>query len=232
MYVSAAPPLTRQQVQAVETEVTLIGVLVKNGRRKLHERDLGIVQGSMMVSRKHRKAQRLKSLLELLSEFQEVAHAHTRLGECLGLELYCEAIDQYTALREALAADKFKKFPGLAGLKDGLGQHLALVQQKLSDGLRVAAVSSEFDAERYEEILKAYSMLSSDQALRRVGGSRGLSPILVYPLLFAVPLRHPTNAVQHSLSLSLFPKAFDDVDSKSGGAGGSGGQDHEERCSE
>jgi len=42
---------------------------------------------------------------------------------------------------------------------------MADVQQKLSDGLRVAAVSQEFDAERYEDILKAYSMMSPDQPL-------------------------------------------------------------------
>lgn len=154
-----------QQVQTVETELTLIGVLVKNGRRKLQERDLGLVRGSMHVTRQHKKAQRLEGLLATLSEFQDVVRLNTSLSECIRGENYCEAIAQHTALVEALAVEKFRRFPGLLGLREGLGHHLDQVQQKLSDGLRVAAVSSEFDAERYEEILKAYSMMSPDTAL-------------------------------------------------------------------
>mmetsp|Transcript_38897 Transcript_38897/g.103817 ORF Transcript_38897/g.103817 Transcript_38897/m.103817 type:complete len:1025 (-) Transcript_38897:132-3206(-) len=154
-----------QQVQAVETELTLIGVLVKNGRRKLQERDLGLVRGSMHVTRQHKKSQRLTSLLDTLSEFQGVVRMHARLGECLSSDNYCEAIAQQQALQEAVAAEKFQQFPGLLSLREGLSGHIANVQQKLSDGLRVAAVSAAFDAERYEEILKAYSMMAPDQAL-------------------------------------------------------------------
>lgn len=154
-----------QQVQAVETELTLIGVLVKNGRRKLQERDLGLVKGSMNVTRQHKKSQRLESLLGILSEFQGVVRMSERLTECLSSENYCEAIAQQQALEQALADPRFQQFPGLLSLREGLSGHVANVQQKLSDGLRVAAVSADFDAERYEEILKAYSMMAPNQAL-------------------------------------------------------------------
>eukprot|EP00439_Symbiodinium_sp_Y106_P085915 s55_g30.t1 len=39
-----------QMVQSVETELSLIGVLVKNGRRKLQMHDQGITRGSMQVT--------------------------------------------------------------------------------------------------------------------------------------------------------------------------------------
>jgi len=154
-----------QQVQAVETELTLIGVLIKNSRRKLQERDQGVVRGSMQITRQHRKRKHLEKLLQTLGEFQGVVQMDRNLRQCLDSERYCEAISQHAALRDALASDKFKQFPGLLGLREGLGNHWAEVQRKLSDGLKSAAVSSEFNPERYKEILKAYSMMSSDQAL-------------------------------------------------------------------
>lgn len=154
-----------QQVQAVETELTLIGVLVKNGRRKLHERDLGLVKGSMQVAKQHKKSQRLASVLTTLSDFQEVVQLQKRLDDSLNAENYCEAIAQHKALVESLADERFCQFPGIVGLREGLSLSLSAVQQRLSDGLRVAAVSAEFDHQRYENILKAYSMMSPDQAL-------------------------------------------------------------------
>jgi len=154
-----------QQVQAVETELSLIGVLVKNGRRKLQNHDSGIVRGSMQITLQQRKKERLKELLALLEDFQGVVEIDGQLRERLSAEKYCEAIVQHAALRDALGTQRFAQFPGLVGLQDGMSSNLSLVQQKLSDGLRVAAVSAEFDAERYEEILKAYSMLSADQAI-------------------------------------------------------------------
>merc|ERR1719346_846985 len=117
----------------------------------------------MHITRQHQKRDRLAQLLATLSDFQGVVHIDTRLRECLGQENYCEAIAQHAALREALSTDRFKNFPGLLGLREGLATHLAVVRQKLSDGLKVAAVSDKFDSERYEEILKAYSMMSPDQ---------------------------------------------------------------------
>eukprot|EP00930_Biecheleria_cincta_P063908 TRINITY_DN4944_c3_g1_i1.p1 TRINITY_DN4944_c3_g1~~TRINITY_DN4944_c3_g1_i1.p1 ORF type:complete len:172 (-),score=42.72 TRINITY_DN4944_c3_g1_i1:193-708(-) len=56
-----------QQVQCVETELSLIDVLIKNGRRKLQNHDAGITCGSMQITRQHRKRERLKDLLKLLS---------------------------------------------------------------------------------------------------------------------------------------------------------------------
>jgi hypothetical protein len=154
-----------QQVQAVETEVTLIGVLVKKGRRTLQERDATLVRGSMQVTKQHRKSERLAKLLSTMAEFQSVVRMDTELQQCLNKENYCEAIRQHAALRQALISDRFKQFPGLGGLREGLDLHMAAVRQKLSDGLKVAAVSADFDANRYEEILRAYSMMSPDQTL-------------------------------------------------------------------
>lgn len=153
-----------QQVQSVETELTLVGVLIKNGRRKLQERDLGLVRGSMHITRQQRKSERLSRLLATLKEFQGVVQIDTRLRQSVHSENYSEAITQHAALREAISRDQFKQFPGVLGLREGLTLHHELVKQKLSDGLRVAAVSTTFDAERYAEILKAYSRLSSDVA--------------------------------------------------------------------
>mmetsp|Transcript_77844 Transcript_77844/g.161729 ORF Transcript_77844/g.161729 Transcript_77844/m.161729 type:complete len:855 (-) Transcript_77844:27-2591(-) len=88
-----------------------------------------------------------------------------RLEECLGNDNYCEAIRQQKSLEETLADPKFKDFPALQGLREGLSGHYSAVQQKLSDGLRVAAISADFDAERYQDILNAYSILAPEQAL-------------------------------------------------------------------
>eukprot|EP00931_Biecheleriopsis_adriatica_P004222 TRINITY_DN105924_c0_g1_i1.p1 TRINITY_DN105924_c0_g1~~TRINITY_DN105924_c0_g1_i1.p1 ORF type:complete len:1007 (-),score=237.50 TRINITY_DN105924_c0_g1_i1:22-2613(-) len=119
----------------------------------------------MQITRQHRKRERLKELLALLGDFQGVVEIDSRLRERLTAENYTEAIAQQAALKEALGTARFSQFPGLLGLQQGMSTNLSLVQQKLSDGLRVAAVSADFNAERYEEILKAYSMLSSDQAI-------------------------------------------------------------------
>jgi len=100
-----------QQVQSVETELTLIGVLVKNGRRKLQERDLGLVRGSMQVTRQHRKSERLKQVLPLLSDFKGVVEIDARLRESLSKENYVEAIRHHAALREALATERYRQFP-------------------------------------------------------------------------------------------------------------------------
>jgi len=154
-----------KQVEDVEMELTQIGVLLKNSRRKLKDRDNGLVRGSMQVARQKRKSDRMGKLLATLLDFQTVVRTDARLKECLRADNYCDAIVQHAKLRDELAGDRFRHFPGLVGLREGLGLHLAVVQQKLSDGLRVAAVSSDFDAGRYEDILKAYSMMSADQAL-------------------------------------------------------------------
>merc|ERR1719387_1328686 len=130
-----------QQVQAVETELTLIGVLVKNGRCKLQERDKGLVKGSIEISVQQRKKERVKQLLATLSEFQGVVQIDTRLRQCLACGDYCQAIAQHAKLKDALAADRFRSFPGIQGLREGLELHHAEIRQKLSDGLRVAAVS-------------------------------------------------------------------------------------------
>jgi len=153
-----------QHVQSVETELTLVGVLIKNARRKLKERDAGLVRGSMHITRQQRKKERLTRLLTTLSEFQGVVQIDTNLRQCVNNENYSEAISQHALLKEALSRDKFKQFPGVLALRDGLSMHHDLVKQKLSDGLRVAAVSSSFNPARYEEILKAYSRLSTDVA--------------------------------------------------------------------
>eukprot|EP00929_Paragymnodinium_shiwhaense_P016840 TRINITY_DN12548_c1_g1_i3.p1 TRINITY_DN12548_c1_g1~~TRINITY_DN12548_c1_g1_i3.p1 ORF type:complete len:984 (-),score=213.49 TRINITY_DN12548_c1_g1_i3:98-3049(-) len=154
-----------QQVESVETELTMIGVLLKNSRRKLKERDTGLRRGSLQVARQHRKRDRLRRLLATLTDFQAITCLEAKLREGVQSENYVEALAHHAALREDLAAAKFRQFPGILSLRQGLGLHLAVVQQKLSDGLRVAAVSQHFDAERYEEILQAYSMISTDQAL-------------------------------------------------------------------
>ena len=64
-----------QHVQSVETELTLVGVLIKNARRKLKERDAGLVRGSMHITRQQRKKERLTRLLATLTEFQGVVLA-------------------------------------------------------------------------------------------------------------------------------------------------------------
>lgn len=156
--------LGMQQVQAVETELTLISVLIKNGRRKLKERDTGLVKGSMSIAKQRRKAQRLEGLLATLSEIQGVVRIGNKLRDCVGSEAYCQAISHHSQLRGALEGEHVRQFPALLGLREGLSLHLAVVQQKMSDGLRTAAISSEFDAERYEEILKAYGMMSRSEA--------------------------------------------------------------------
>jgi len=158
-----------QQVQSVETELTLIGVLVKNSRRKLQERDSGLVQGGIHIARQQQKSERLSSLLVTLEDFQSVSSTNSQLRRCANSEDYCQAIAKHEELQEGLSREEVKQFPSLVGLKQGLTLHLAAVRQKLSDGLRIAAVSSDFDAEQYEEILRAYSMMNQDHAAQSLG---------------------------------------------------------------
>merc|ERR1719230_487883 len=75
-----------QQVQSVETKLTLIGVLIKNGRRKLQERDVGLVRGSMHITRQQRKSERLARLLATLGEFQGVLDIDRNLRQCVNSE--------------------------------------------------------------------------------------------------------------------------------------------------
>eukprot|EP00435_Cladocopium_sp_Y103_P040851 s1308_g11.t1 len=154
-----------QMVQSVETELSLIGVLIKNGRRKLQIHDQGILRGSMQITRQHRRRERLKELLSLLDDLQSVVEIHARLCESIDDDRFAEAIVQHSVLRDALASAEYRRFPGVVGLQQSMANNLTLVQQKLSDRLRVSAVSADFDAEKYEEVLKAYSLLASDQAI-------------------------------------------------------------------
>lgn len=158
-----------QQVQAVETELTLIGVLIKNGRRKLQERDTGLLRGGMAITRQRRKRERLRNLLGMLDGLQGVVSLEGQLRSCLHGQSFCEAIGHNAELRQRLSTEHFRQFAGLAGLRGSLSENLVLVQQRLGDGLRVAAVSSDFDAGRYEEILRAYSMMGPDPASLSVG---------------------------------------------------------------
>ncbi|CAE7615595.1 VPS50 [Symbiodinium sp. CCMP2592] len=154
-----------QMVQSVETELSLIGVLVKNGRRKLQMHDQGITRGSMQVTRQHRRQQRMKELLAMLEELEGVVAINQRLRHRVDAGQYAEAIAQHGLLRDALDPTQYGRFPCLVGLQKSMSDHLALVEQKLSDSLRVAAVSADFEAERYEEILRAYSLLTADRAI-------------------------------------------------------------------
>lgn len=155
-----------QMVQSVETELSLIGVLIKNGRRKLQIHDQGILRGSMQITRQQRRRERLKELLSLLDDLQSVVEIHARLCESIDDDRFAEAIVQHSVLRDALASAEYRRFPGVVGLQQSMANNLTLVQQKLSDRLRVSAVSADFDAEKYEEVLKAYSLLTtSDQAI-------------------------------------------------------------------
>ncbi|CAJ1345104.1 unnamed protein product [Effrenium voratum] len=154
-----------QMVQSVETELSLIGVLVKNGRRKLQTHDQGITRGSMQITRQHLRRQRLKELLAMLEDLQSIVEIDACLRESIDEGRYAEAIVQHSVLHDALASTQYRRFPGLVELQQRMGDHLALVQQKLSDALRAAAVSADFQAELYEEILKAYSLLTADHAI-------------------------------------------------------------------
>eukprot|EP00434_Breviolum_minutum_P023815 symbB.v1.2.021008.t1/scaffold1777.1/size101761/3 len=154
-----------QMVQSVETELSLIGVLIKNGRRKLQIHDQGILRGSMQITRQHRRRQRLKELLSLLEDLQSVVEIDARLQQSIDEDHFAEAIIQHSVLRDTLASAEYRRFPGVVGLQQSMANNLTLVQQKLSERLRVSAVSADFDAEKYEEVLKAYSLLSSDQAI-------------------------------------------------------------------
>merc|ERR1719230_459526 len=109
-----------QQVQSVETELTLVGVLIKNGRRKLKERDNGLVRGSMHITRQQRKSERLSRLLTTLSEFQDVLAIDSNLRRSVNGDNYSEAITQHSVLREALSREQFKQFPGVLALREGL----------------------------------------------------------------------------------------------------------------
>eukprot|EP00928_Gymnodinium_smaydae_P083308 TRINITY_DN6653_c0_g5_i1.p1 TRINITY_DN6653_c0_g5~~TRINITY_DN6653_c0_g5_i1.p1 ORF type:complete len:1096 (-),score=170.72 TRINITY_DN6653_c0_g5_i1:105-3242(-) len=154
-----------QQVEAVEAELTTIGVLVKNGRRTLRQSDAKLVRGGLCVARRRQKSERLKALLSTMEEFQAIVRVDARLRECLQTESYCEALTLHDALRAELADSRIRQFPSLLSLREGLGLHLDFIRQKLSDGLRVAAVSADFESERYAEILKAYSLMSPHQTV-------------------------------------------------------------------
>eukprot|EP00913_Durusdinium_trenchii_P024756 g23237.t1 len=154
-----------QMVQSVETELSLIGVLIKNGRRKLQIHDQGILRGSMRITRQHQRRERLKELLSLLEDLQGVVEIDARLRESIDEDRYAEAILQHSVLRDALASAQYRRFPGVVGLHQSMANNLTLVQQKLSERLRACTVSADFDPDSYEEVLKAYSLLASDQAV-------------------------------------------------------------------
>lgn len=101
----------------------------------------------------------------MLEELEGVVAINQRLRHRVDAGQYAEAIAQHGLLKDALDPTQYGRFPCLVGLQKSMSDHLALVEQKLSDSLRVAAVSADFEAERYEEILRAYSLLTAERAI-------------------------------------------------------------------
>ena len=75
-----------QHLGVTSSELTLIGVLMKNGRRKLQAADEDLVQGSLGVGRKTRKKKRMEALLALLQELKELLQVHERMKQAIADE--------------------------------------------------------------------------------------------------------------------------------------------------
>ncbi|CAK9101624.1 unnamed protein product [Durusdinium trenchii] len=137
----------------------------KRGRERVEARRTDIRFFGHFARRQHQRRERLKELLSLLEDLQGVVEIDARLRESIDEDRYAEAILQHSVLRDALASAQYRRFPGVVGLHQSMANNLTLVQQKLSERLRACTVSADFDPDSYEEVLKAYSLLASDQAV-------------------------------------------------------------------
>eukprot|EP00397_Hematodinium_sp_SG-2012_P059426 GEMP01076140.1.p1 GENE.GEMP01076140.1~~GEMP01076140.1.p1 ORF type:complete len:283 (-),score=49.41 GEMP01076140.1:240-1088(-) len=153
-----------QQVQQVETQLSLVNILVKNGRRKFRQTEEDLVLGGLRVATYQQKQSRMQGLLHIMHEMQEVLRLEASLKDHISDDRFGEALHSYGSLKEAIAHSQFAAYPCISALNASADKLLETIKSNLSDGLRVAAISADFDVEKYEHILKGYCLLSETLA--------------------------------------------------------------------
>ena len=68
----AANLLFFEKVHQVETQLSLINILVKNGRRKFRQAEEDLVLSGLRVATYQQKQERIQGLLDIMHEMQEV----------------------------------------------------------------------------------------------------------------------------------------------------------------
>mmetsp|Transcript_9376 Transcript_9376/g.20945 ORF Transcript_9376/g.20945 Transcript_9376/m.20945 type:complete len:267 (+) Transcript_9376:82-882(+) len=152
-----------QHVQQVDIEFAVIGMKIRNSRRRLRDANAGIADGGYYIARQKQRQKRLGEVIEMLAEVRALLEEQARVGEFAAKEKFHDAIKLNARLLHTLRSEKFRPGGSLdssgafGDLREGLRCSLEEIKQTLRNRMMEAAARAEvdFDTTRYEEVLEA-----------------------------------------------------------------------------
>merc|ERR1712048_85714 len=151
-----------EHVQQVDIEFAVIGVMIKNNRRRLQQADAGIGQGGLYVARQKRRRERLEKVEALLVELHGILEDRNRMRQYAREEKYNEALKLNARLLNTLRSERFEGGGGtnlFSRMREDLRSHFEDIKQTLRERFMrqrsdAGIDGGDFNADHIEELLE------------------------------------------------------------------------------
>jgi hypothetical protein len=153
-YVQELENVTMLQVSLQDAARTCV-----NARRSLKSAQEGVSQGGLGLLGKHRKRERLRSMLEILRTLKTLQRTDARLKVLLEEGDYPSATQLCIECQKAI--ETYKLFSCVSELSGSLQDVQQDIEQELEKAL--LKVTMKFSAHQYQQVQQAYSILGKTQ---------------------------------------------------------------------
>ncbi|XP_062523223.1 syndetin-like [Corticium candelabrum] len=148
-----------QRVTDIESSLQTTSTICSAGRRHLANARQGVTDGGISILAKHRKRQKILSVLQSLRTIKTLQQTDVRLREFLEEENYPAAVQLCLECQQA--ASTFKEYTCVSELSSKLQETQQQIEIELDDAL--AKNCLHFNVHHYEKVQTAFRLLEKTQ---------------------------------------------------------------------